>query len=144
MASTLPISAHRLLACAALFLLLILSLAGTRPTAVPKTAALLTPNIDGSNSLATSVSASGVSDDLFRYRSFIERSQGNQPLVPDNLSDIFHYPMDSVRVRELIVANIAGTSGNLDQALVRYRLLLRPQRPENPGHRERVPGHAQR
>src|SRR6476646_6456910 len=88
--SALPISAHRLIASVVLAVLLLTSLIGPSGVSVPKTAALLSPNADGSNSLPGAATTSAAENELFRYLSVVERNQGDKPVVPDNVADILH------------------------------------------------------
>lgn len=119
LAAGLPIDPHRLIAAVALAMLMLLALAGPTSTAAPNSAALLTPNIDGSDAIPAATSGSDVAQAVFRYQSVIERNQAAVPTTPDSLNDVLRYEPDSVRVRKVLFGQmIASTSGNLDMTML--------------------------
>jgi hypothetical protein len=113
----LPIEGHRLVAAFALVLLLLLALLVPRAAQAPDPAALVTPGIAGTGSVLPAADAGDIARSVFRYRSVVERSQGNLATWPE-LEEVPYLAPGSERLRLAIISQMyAESTGNINKMI---------------------------
>ncbi len=115
--AALPIEAHRLMASVVLVLLMLVPLFMPAAPSPPNPAPFITPQIDGSGSVASGLTGAQLERAVFPYVSFIERTANSSAIWPD-ISTVLYYDPNDLRVRKAIVGEMyASSSGNLNQKL---------------------------
>jgi tetratricopeptide (TPR) repeat protein len=108
--------AHRVIASAALVLLMLLPLFTPGAPARPNTTALINPQIDGGGSVASAATGAQLERAIFPYSTSVQRSQGNFASVWPDVASVLHYEPGSERARRAIIGMIyAESSGNLNR-----------------------------
>ncbi|MEO5951481.1 MAG: tetratricopeptide repeat protein, partial [Chloroflexia bacterium] len=120
------IEQHRMVASIGLVLLILLTLfapLSTDATATP----LLTPQVDGANSVITGATSADLESEIFPYQTVIERGRGNLQSAWPDVGDVLDYDPVSLEARRAVVGQIfASSTGSLEIRVKDSGLEARP------------------
>ena len=105
---------HRIVASIGLVLLILLTLFAPLSTTANSTP-LLTPQVDGTNSIMTGATSADLESEIFPYQTVVERGRGNLESAWPDVSDVLNYAPSSQEARRAIVGQIfASSTGSLE------------------------------
>ncbi len=123
------IESHRMVASGGLVLLILLTLFAPLSTQASNPTPLLTPRVDGTNSVITGVTSKDLESMIFPYKTVIERNQENLELAWPDVSDVLNFEPSSQEARRAIVGQVfASSTGSLEIRVKNSGLEANPDR----------------
>lgn len=123
-----PLEQHRMVASIGLVLLILLTLVAPLSTSA-NTRPLVTPQIDGSNSIVIGATSKDLESEIFPYRTVVEGNMGNLQSAWPDVSDVLNYDPSSQEARRAIIGQIfASSSGSLEIRVKDSGMVSNPDR----------------